>query len=153
TRGAQMGIISTEGASPKALAQRAANTKGMEGQDLASGISTKDRYVWTQPSKRVFAEASEEQWVAPSLRYDVVAYDFGLKRSMLEFLVDAGCRVTVVPASTPATQVLASKPHGVFLTNGPGDPAAVQGAQRTVGELLGKVPVFGICLGHQLLAL
>jgi carbamoyl-phosphate synthase small subunit len=83
----------------------------------------------------------------------VVAYDFGLKRSMLEFLVDAGCRVTVVPAATPASEVLAQRPHGVFLTNGPGDPAAVVGAQKTVAELLGKVPVFGNCLGHQLLAL
>ena len=153
SRGSQVGVLSTEGASPKAVADRAAQlarTHGMEGQDLATGISTQERYVWSQPSPDIFSGAAVE---APRPRFEVTAYDYGLKRSMLEFLVDAGCRVTVVPAGTPASEVLASKPNGIFLTNGPGDPAAVQGAQKTVAELLGKVPVFGICLGHQLLAL
>jgi carbamoyl-phosphate synthase small subunit len=83
----------------------------------------------------------------------VVAVDYGLKKAMLQFLVDVGCRVTVVPAGTSAEDILGRKPDGVFLTNGPGDPAAVKGADRVVATLLGKVPVFGICLGHQILAL
>jgi carbamoyl-phosphate synthase small subunit len=83
----------------------------------------------------------------------VVAVDYGLKKAMLQFLVDVGCRVTVVPAHTTAPAIFAMKPDGVFLTNGPGDPAAVVGADKTVAALLGKVPVFGICLGHQILAL
>jgi carbamoyl-phosphate synthase small subunit len=83
----------------------------------------------------------------------VVAYDWGLKRAMLRLLAEAGCEVTVVPSSTTAEETLALSPDGVFLTNGPGDPAAVVGARETVSRLLGKVPVFGICLGHQILAL
>src|SRR5690606_30294338 len=79
--------------------------------------------------------------------------DYGLKKSMLELLVSAGCRVTVVPAWSTAEQILALQPDGVFLTNGPGDPAAVQGAAGTVASLLGKVPMFGICLGHQIMGL
>jgi carbamoyl-phosphate synthase small subunit len=121
----------------------------MEGLDLATGISTKVAYDWTQPTPQLFGPKLE----LPKLRYNVVAYDYGLKRSMLQFLVDVGCKVHVVPAGTPASEVLARKPDGVFLTNGPGDPAAVVGAEKTVSALLGKVPVFGICLGHQLLAL
>jgi len=150
THGSQMGIISTEGHSPQALVERARSARGMEGQDLATGISTKQPYLFTTPSPNLIGEQPRP---APELRFDVVAYDYGLKRSMLYFLVDEGCRVKVVPASTPAEAVLAEKPHGVFLANGPGDPAAVVGADKTVAALLGKVPVFGICLGHQILAL
>ncbi|MBI3183090.1 MAG: glutamine-hydrolyzing carbamoyl-phosphate synthase small subunit [Myxococcales bacterium] len=141
-RGSQMGVLSTFGTRPAALAEKAARAHGMEGLDLATPISTKASYEWTTPSQS-----------PRELRFRVVAYDYGLKRSMLQFLVDVGCRVTVVPAGTPAQEVLAAKPDGVFLTNGPGDPAAVRGADRTVAALLGKVPVFGICLGHQILAL
>ncbi|MDC0707006.1 glutamine-hydrolyzing carbamoyl-phosphate synthase small subunit [Stigmatella sp. ncwal1] len=148
--GAQQGIISSENHTPAALAERARSAPGMEGLDLATGVSTKEPYTFTTPSQDVFGGAPR---AARETRFDVVAYDYGLKRSMLQFLVDEGCRVTVVPASTTAEQVLARKPHGVFLANGPGDPAAVKGADRTVANLLGKVPVFGICLGHQILAL
>jgi carbamoyl-phosphate synthase small subunit len=150
THGAQMGIISSENHSTAALVERAKSAPGMEGMDLATGVSTKQPYIFTTPSPDVF---SGEPRPAPELRYEVVAYDYGLKRSMLEFLVDEGCRVTVVPSTTSAEEVLARKPHGVFLANGPGDPAAVKGADKTVAALLGKVPVFGICLGHQILAL
>jgi carbamoyl-phosphate synthase small subunit len=89
----------------------------------------------------------------PNAGYFVVAYDFGIKRSILDQLVEAGCQVEVVPAHTPAHDVLAREPDGVFLSNGPGDPAAAVTAQENVRELLGKVPVFGICLGHQILGL
>lgn len=150
THGAQMGVISSENHSTAALVERAKSAPGMEGMDLATGVSTKKPYTFTTPSPDVF---SGQPRPAPELRYDVVAYDYGLKRSMLQFLVDEGCRVTVVPSTTSAEEVLARKPHGVFLANGPGDPAAVKGADKTVAALLGKVPVFGICLGHQILAL
>jgi carbamoyl-phosphate synthase small subunit len=83
----------------------------------------------------------------------VVAYDFGVKRTILRHLVASGCRVDVVPAGTPAADVLARRPDGVFLSNGPGDPAAVAGAAENVRALIGEVPVFGICLGHQILGL
>jgi carbamoyl-phosphate synthase small subunit len=121
----------------------------MEGQDLATGISTREPYLWTQPTPNPFGPAI----AAPDFRFEVVAYDYGLKRAMLQLLVDVGCRVTVVPAGHPTDEVLRKKPHGVFLTNGPGDPAAVKGADKTVATLLGKVPIFGICLGHQILGL
>ncbi len=149
THGAQMGIISTESVSTQALVERARSAHGMEGLDLATGISTKQPYTWTEGSGHLFGGAAEVK--AP--RFEVVAVDYGLKKSMLRFLVDEGCKVTVVPAGTSAQEILARKPDGVFLTNGPGDPAAVVGADKTVAALLGKVPIFGICLGHQILAL
>jgi carbamoyl-phosphate synthase small subunit len=148
THGAQMGVISCEPVSSKALVDRARSAPGMEGRDLVSGISTREAYTFTQPTPRLFGA---EQAV-PKLSFEVVAYDYGLKRAMLQLLVDAGCRVTVVPAHTRAEEVLSRRPHGVFLTNGPGDPAAVAGADQAVASLLGKVPIFGICLGHQILA-
>jgi len=152
THGAQMGVISSEGLSATALVERARSARGMEGLDLATGVSTKAPYTFTAPSPDVFTGVGEKM-PEQKLPFDVVAYDYGLKKSMLHFLVDQGCRVTVVPSHTPADEVLARKPHGVFLANGPGDPAAVKGADRTVAALLGKVPVFGICLGHQIMAL
>ena len=150
THGSQLGVISTENVSVGALAEKAREAPGMEGQDLASGISTRAVYDWTEGTPNALGDPLIER---PAPRFDVVAYDYGLKRAMLQLLVDAGCKVTVVPSTHPVEDVLARKPHGVFLTNGPGDPAAVAGADRAVAALLGKVPVFGICLGHQVLAL
>ena len=148
TQGAQMGIVSSEGLSAAALVERARRAPGMEGRDLVTGITAPRPYLFTEPLPSVFGPPRPP----PELRFDVVAYDYGLKKAMVQLLVEAGCRVTVVPASTPVEDVLARKPSGVFLTNGPGDPAAVPGADRAVAALLGKVPVFGICLGHQILA-
>lgn len=150
TYGSQMGIVSSEGMSPKALIEKAKAAPGMEGQDLATGISTKSVYEWAKPTPQVLGEAPHPM---PTIRHRVVAIDYGLKRAMLQYLVDVGCHVTVVPAWTSAEEILSRKPDGVFLTNGPGDPAAVKGADKTVAALLGKVPMFGICLGHQILAL
>ncbi|MFL5321292.1 MAG: carbamoyl phosphate synthase small subunit, partial [Myxococcaceae bacterium] len=133
--------------SPQALIERARAIPDMVGLDLATPISTKSVYEFSSPLRGL------EPRPARKATFHVVAYDYGLKASMLELLVDAGCRVTVVPAMHPAEKVLALEPDGVFLTNGPGDPAAVVGAKERVSALLGKVPVFGICLGHQLLAL
>ncbi|HEY1088358.1 MAG TPA: glutamine-hydrolyzing carbamoyl-phosphate synthase small subunit [Archangium sp.] len=150
THGAQMGVLSTENVSGKALVDKAKTAPGMEGMDLATATSTKSTYEWSKPTPTVIGVKNGG---APAMKYRVVAVDYGLKKAMLQFLVDVGCRVTVVPAWATASEILAHKPDGVFLTNGPGDPAAVKGADKTVAELLGKVPVFGICLGHQILAL
>jgi carbamoyl-phosphate synthase small subunit len=148
--GSQMGVLSTGQHSAQALVERARSAPGMEGLDLATGISTTRVYEWTKATPDVLGDGG----VPPSApRFHVVAVDYGLKKAMLQFLVDVGCRVTVVPAGTSAEDILGRKPDGVFLTNGPGDPAAVKGADRVVATLLGKVPVFGICLGHQILAL
>jgi carbamoyl-phosphate synthase small subunit len=114
---------------------------GMTGRDLASVVTCAQPYEW------------DEGPDAPERRFRVAAYDFGLKRSILRNLAAVGCRVTVVPAHWTAEQTLALRPDGVFLSNGPGDPAAVGYAVGTIRALLGRVPVFGICLGHQLLAL
>jgi carbamoyl-phosphate synthase small subunit len=149
TVGSQMGVISTEGSAP-ALVERARALPGMEGQDLATRISTPERYAWTEGGADAWTVGERR---SEARRFHVVAYDWGLKRAMLRLLADSGCRVTVVPSLTTAAETLALRPDGVFLTNGPGDPAAVVGARETVAALLGKVPVFGICLGHQILAL
>jgi carbamoyl-phosphate synthase small subunit len=149
TAGAQMGVISSEG-SASALVARARSLPGMEGQDLATRISTEKSYVWTETGADAWTDA-ERPHAKP--RFHVLAYDWGLKRAMLRLLAEAGCKVTVLPARTSAAEALALRPDGIFLTNGPGDPAAVVGARETVAALLGKVPIFGICLGHQILAL
>jgi carbamoyl-phosphate synthase small subunit len=150
TAGAQMGVVAS-GVSAKALVERARALPGMEGQDLAAVISTRTRYVWNEGGADAYADAERSPPSAP--RFHVVAYDWGLKRAMLRLLAEKGCKVTVVPGATPADETLALEPDGVFLTNGPGDPAAVRGGREAVAGLLGQVPVFGICLGHQILAL
>jgi carbamoyl-phosphate synthase small subunit len=123
------------------LLARARSFAGMAGRDLASAVTCQEPYEWD-------GEAHD-----PEARFSVVAYDFGMKRSILRNLAAVGCRVTVVPAHWTAEQTLAMSPDGVFLSNGPGDPAAVGYAVDTIKNLLGRVPVFGICLGHQLLSL
>jgi carbamoyl-phosphate synthase small subunit len=148
--GAQMGVVSTEG-SAKALVERARALPGMEGQDLATRISTATPYEWREKGADAWTTGERAEETSPKLH--VVAYDWGLKRAMLRLLADAGCRVTVVPSRTTAEAALALKPDGVFLTNGPGDPDAVVGAREAVAGILGKIPIFGICLGHQILAL
>ncbi len=150
TFGSQMGIISSSGTAAELVA-RAKALPGMEGQDLATRISTPTRYEWTEPGADAWTDA--ERGAPGPARFHVVAYDWGLKRAMLRLLAEQGCRITVVPSRTTAAEALALKPDGIFLTNGPGDPAAVAGARETVSALLGKVPVFGICLGHQILSL
>lgn len=146
--GSQMGVVSTENLSKNALVDRARSAPSMEGLDLATGISTNKTYIWEQPTPAFLVKPAS----TVALTKNVVAIDYGLKKAMLQYLVDVGCRVTVVPSSHSADQILKMKPDGVFLTNGPGDPAAVKGAESTVRAMLGKVPIFGICLGHQILA-
>jgi len=145
THGACQGILTTESLSDSALLEKARSIPSMEGQDLVSAISTKTIFDYQPVFPHVQVPAS------PDLH--VVAYDFGAKRAMFDLLVEGGCRLTVVPFDTPAEKVLALKPDGVFLSNGPGDPAAVPASKQAVTELIGKLPIFGICLGHQILAL
>jgi carbamoyl-phosphate synthase small subunit len=123
----------------------------MMGRDLASRVTIGKSYVGTG-GKLEFIEFSNLAAVEPA-PYHIVAYDFGIKSNILRNLVHCGARVTVVPSTTSAQDVLALKPDGLFLSNGPGDPEAVDYAVRNVRELLGKTPVFGICLGHQILGL
>ena len=108
----------------------------MEGQDLATRITTPKRYEWVEQGADTWTVAERRKLDAP--RFHVVAYDWGLKRAMLRLLAAEGCRITVVPGGTSAAETLALKPDGIFLTNGPGDPAAVVGARETVGTLLGQ---------------
>ena len=123
---------------------------GLQGLDLAKEVSTKKQYSWDKPSCSLSAEKSP----ITETSFNVVAYDFGIKRNILRMLVDRGCRVTVVPAQTPAGDVLAMQPDGVFLSNGPGDPEPCDYALVAIREIIAAdMPVFGICLGHQLLAL
>lgn len=125
---------------------------GLVGADLANAVSTKQSYTWNEGTWRL--ECSNGYPIRNSFNYHVVAYDYGIKRNILRKLVDCGCRVTVVPAQTPAAQVLALQPDGVFLSNGPGDPEPCDYAVGAIRTLLdSRVPVFGICLGHQLLGL
>ncbi|MEE4661179.1 MAG: glutamine-hydrolyzing carbamoyl-phosphate synthase small subunit [Halieaceae bacterium] len=150
-KGALSGCLLT-GAAPdadEALAQARA-FGGLKGLDLAKEVTVGGPYTWTEGSWSM-AQGHEEH---TDFRWHVVAYDFGVKRNILRMLVDRGCRLTVVPAQTPAEDVLALKPDGVFLSNGPGDPEPCDYAIEAIRILLDTgIPLFGICLGHQLLAL
>jgi carbamoyl-phosphate synthase small subunit len=149
--GAQNAAIGT--GSVEALVRRAREAPSMAGLDLVQRVTPKERYSFTEGRGdwRVVAPGSSGR-AALGREHHVVAIDFGVKKNILRCLVDSGCRVTAVPATTTAEEILALGPDGVFLSNGPGDPAAVGYAVETIQGLLGKTPVFGICLGHQLLA-
>ena len=149
--GAMRAGVSTEDLDVASLLAKVKSSPSIVGVNLARTVSCKQPYPFTAegvPVKKAFALVS-----ATPARYRVVAYDCGVKRSILEGLVRAGCEVLVVPWDTPASEVLAQNPDGVFLSNGPGDPDAVRDTYEQVQVLLGNVPIFGICLGHQLLAL
>lgn len=148
-RGAMNAAIGTE--SPETLQRRAREAPDMAGLDLVRVVTPKTPYPWTEG--RGAWSVPQPGWPAPRpAEHHVVAIDFGVKRNILRCLVDAGCRLTVVPATTSAQEIFALRPDGLFLSSGPGDPAAVGYAADTIRSLLGKVPIFGICLGHQLLA-
>jgi len=150
-KGAQGGCLLSGPAVDDATAVRKAQGfPGMAGMDLAKLVSTPEPYEWEQGSW----DLDRRAWGAVEPRHHVVAYDFGVKRQILRMLGDRGCRVTVVPAETPAAEALALAPEGVFLSNGPGDPEPCTYAIDAIREVLDSgIPVFGICLGHQLLAL
>ncbi len=150
THGAMKAVLSTVDSDEASLVKKAKASPSMVGLDLASRVSVGSPYEWNEASRNIFGdnEASEIE-----RKYHVVAYDYGIKHNILRRLVDVGCRVTVVPAKTSAKDVLELKPDGVFLSNGPGDPEPVAYAAKAVRDLVGRVPVFGICLGHQIVGL
>jgi len=136
--GAMRGIISVEADSEAAVVEKGKNAPSMVGRDLVKDVTVGKPYSWINNEKGT---------------YKVVAYDFGIKANIIRCLSNAGCNISVVPATTSADEVLKMNPDGIFLSNGPGDPAAVTYAIKTIESLLGKKPIFGICLGHQLLSL
>jgi carbamoyl-phosphate synthase small subunit len=148
-KGAQSGCIMTGDQPAEKAIQHARKFPGIAGMDLAKFVTTRKTYQWCYGTTFGQRQRIMSRRIAP---YHVVAYDFGVKRNILRLLSDLDCRLTVVPATTSAEEVLALSPDGVFLSNGPGDPAAVSGVPATVDALLGEVPVFGICMGHQMLA-
>jgi len=146
-------IVAGENIDAGAAVAKAQAFAGLKGMDLAKEVTTQKAFEWTQGSWEI-ASNSHKQADAKDLPHHVVAYDFGIKRNILNMLVDRGCRVTVVPAKTPAADVLAMSPDGVFLSNGPGDPEPCDYAIQAIKDVLETdIPMFGICLGHQLLAL
>jgi carbamoyl-phosphate synthase small subunit len=150
-KGAQNGIISTVDFDPASLVKKVRAVPSMAGLDLASGVSCKVPYHW---SEGLWELGNGYPQVDPgTLKYKVVAYDFGIKYNILRCLLSAGCDVTVVPADFPAEQALAMNPDGIFLSNGPGDPEPLVAVQENIRKFIGKKPIFGICLGHQLLGL
>jgi carbamoyl-phosphate synthase small subunit len=152
THGVMRGVISLIESDTEKLVAKARSIPKMDGTDLARVVSTKQRYSWNQgPIVTYAAQATKE--LDPESALHVVAYDYGIKQNILRMLVDQGCNATVVPAETSAEDVLALKPDGVFLSNGPGDPEPVTYAQQNIRKLAGKTPIFGICLGHQLVGL
>ena len=158
TYGVKRGVISTEVSDSDTLVQKARNIRKMDGTDLARVVSTKSIYTFdandgrNQTGDALLAKALDASDGARKSLH-VVAYDFGIKLNILRMLVREGCRVTVVPAETSAEDVFELKPDGVFLSNGPGDPEPVDYAVRAIRKFMGRVPVFGICLGHQLTGL
>jgi carbamoyl-phosphate synthase small subunit len=157
TRGAMKACLTTEEISPEEATQRAIEGEGVIGMDYVREVSTKKIYRW-DPEDKLSApwsirqpsnEGSEP--ALPPIRFRIAAYDYGIKENILRLLRQKGFEVTVVPATTSADEALALNPDGIFLSNGPGDPAALPYAHKTVHDLMGKRPIFGICLGHQIL--
>lgn len=151
TYGAMRAALSSETTDADELVALACASRDMNGLDLAKEVTCPEAYHWTEPGNWWQPDNGRLTAIRPI--YRVVAYDFGVKRNMLRLLAARGCQLTVVPATTPAEDVLAMNPDGIFLSNGPGDPAACTYAVESVRDLLGKKPIFGICLGHQILGL
>lgn len=150
-QGAQTGIVSSLDLDPASLIGKARKAPSIVGQDLVQEVSCQEPYAWEQGVWDLadgYTDAGETE-----RPLKVVAFDFGIKQNILRNLTTAGCNVIVVPATTSAEAVLKMAPDGVFLSNGPGDPEPITYAQETIRQLLGKLPLFGICLGHQLLAI
>ncbi|MGA3287412.1 MAG: glutamine-hydrolyzing carbamoyl-phosphate synthase small subunit [Bacteroidota bacterium] len=148
--GAMRGIISTKDLDDKSLLDKVKKSPHMAGLDLASRVTTDKSYTWNKTDTTPFALPAKN---SNGKKWNVVVYDYGVKHNILRRLTSYGCNLTVLPAQTPADEVLKMNPDGIFLSNGPGDPAAVTYAIENIKKLIGKKPIFGICLGHQLLAL
>jgi carbamoyl-phosphate synthase small subunit len=150
TEGCLRCVVSTLEADQASLVEKARKARSTDGRDLASVVSCDRPYEWDADYDESYPTLLTG---SPSRRFRCVAYDFGAKRNIMRSLVHTGFDVTVVPAGTPADQVLAMDPEAIFLSNGPGDPAAVKGGIDAVSDLVGKLPIFGICLGHQVLSI
>jgi carbamoyl-phosphate synthase small subunit len=148
-KGAMRGIISSETTSKRNLAEQLEKYPGLIDRDIVKAVSAKKGYKWDQGVTDVLTGEQKK----PDKKFKVVAIDYGVKYNILRLLRSHGCEVEVVPGKATSKQILAKKPDGVFLSNGPGDPAPVKYAVKTIKDMLGKVPIFGICLGHQLLGL
>lgn len=149
-KGAQNGALMAGEINAEKALEAARKFPGLKGMDLAKEVTTAKRYEWTDGQ----LDLDRNEFVKAPPRFHVVAYDYGVKHNILRMLAERGCRLTVVPAQTHAAEVLALKPDGVFLSNGPGDPEPCDYAIKAIGEFIKvKIPTFGICLGHQLLAL
>ncbi len=149
-KGAQNGALMAGDIDVEKALEAARKFPGLKGMDLAKVVTTEKTYTWTEGQLDLDANA----FVSVPAKYKVVAYDFGVKTNILRMLAERGCEVTVVPAQTPAAEVLALKPDGVFLSNGPGDPEPCDYAIEAIKTFIDvKIPTFGICLGHQLLGL
>jgi carbamoyl-phosphate synthase small subunit len=152
THGVMRGVISTSETDVEKLVARARAIRKMDGTDLASVVSTKEKYEWSsaEPRNQTGDKLLPGAEAGDGEQMHVVAYDFGIKQNILRMLARENCRVTVVPAKTPAAEVLKMSPDGIFFSNGPGDPEPLEYAQENIRALKGKKPMFGICLGHQL---
>lgn len=146
TEGSLKGVISTVDSNIENLTKKVRESAGIVGVDLVTGVSCSESYNW---------DKGGELWEKPisQKKFKVVAYDYGIKSNILRMLDDRGCELTVVPSTTTADEVFKLNPDGIFLSNGPGDPAAVEYAAKNIKGLIGKKPIFGICLGHQIISL
>ncbi len=154
--GVMRGVISTAETDPEKLIAKARSIRKMDGTDLARVVSTKTQFTFDESDANNQSGDPLLSGCDPGnsgRKLHVVAYDFGIKRNILRMLTREGCRVTVVPAETRADEVMSLKPDGVFLSNGPGDPEPVDYAVKAIREMMGRTPIFGICLGHQLTGL
>lgn len=150
SQGAVTGVLSTVDLNPQSLIAKAQAAPSIVGQDLVQEVMPAASFAWTEKLGNFATLAPQD---SQPTRYHVVAIDYGMKWNILRHLTQVGCRVTVVPGTSTAAEILALQPDGVFLSNGPGDPEPLTYAIRTIRDLLGKLPIFGICLGHQLLGL
>ncbi len=151
--GSQQGLITHVDGDHRRIVEKAQAAPSIVGRDLAAAVTCGKAYRWTEGSGEWAPSLGDKPQAGAARRWHVVAYDFGVKLNILRRLVDVGCDVTVVPASATAMQIEALKPDGVFLSNGPGDPEGVPYAIEAVRQLIGRRPIFGICLGHQILGL
>jgi carbamoyl-phosphate synthase small subunit len=153
TDGAMRGVLSTEDMDKASLLAKVSASPKMDGLDLASVVTCREPYEWDEVDTTPFALQPMVNGTLNGKLFNVIAYDYGIKRNILRRLTSYGCKVTIVPTDYPAEDVLARNPDGIFLSNGPGDPAAVKVAIQNVKKLIGKKAIFGICLGHQILGL